>query len=180
MTTLKRIVALSVLVVALTAARVVQAEETEARVVGVGYKIGNGIGFTGGDLVLRALPHVTADLQANYISDKTTAADGTGIPVTGYGLAPTVQLQLKPVGHTPYIGAGLVYLHLATADATGSAFGLLLNAGYEWRFASHVGVMVGGGIVDLRSIHASSGSSSLDGSGNAVRFNLESGVRYFF
>lgn len=60
MTTLKkRIVALSVLVVALTAARVVQAEETEARVVGVGYKIGNGIGFTGGDLVLRALPHVT-------------------------------------------------------------------------------------------------------------------------
>jgi outer membrane protein W len=84
------------------------------------------------------------DLQANYIADKTTAADGTGIPVTGYGLAPTVQLQLKPVGHTPYLGAGLVYLHLATADATGSAFGLLLNAGYEWRFASHVGVMVGG------------------------------------
>src|SRR5450631_62947 len=49
-------------------ARRAHAEETDPHPVGVGYKIGNGIGFVGADLVLRLVPHVVFDLQANYVS----------------------------------------------------------------------------------------------------------------
>ena len=44
------------------------AEETEPHPVGVGYKIGNGLGFLGADLLLRLIPHVVFDLQVNYLS----------------------------------------------------------------------------------------------------------------
>lgn len=74
---------------------------------------------------------------------------------------------------------GLAYAHLATVNASGSGYGLVLNAGYEWRFASHVGVLVGGGIADLRSFEVSSEGSTIDGTGNSICFNLEAGVRYF-
>ena len=82
-----------------------RAEEIQARKVGVGYKIGNGIGFTGGDIVLRLIPHVVFDLQASYAS-----IDG----MTGYGLAPTVKLQLHEVGHTPYLGVGVQHARFRT------------------------------------------------------------------
>ena len=44
------------------------AEEVEPHPVGVGYKIGNGLGVIGADLLLRLIPHVVFDLQANDIS----------------------------------------------------------------------------------------------------------------
>ncbi len=147
------------------------AEEVQARKIGVGYKIGNGIGFAGGDVVLRLLPHVVFDLQASYAS-----IDG----MTGYGLAPTVQLQLKDVGHTPYLGVGIQYARLSDDDRGGYVTGFVANAGYEWRFASGVGVIVGGGIQDLGQVHVTKGIAASDGTAGGVRFNLEAGVRYFF
>jgi hypothetical protein len=153
------------------------AEETEAHVVGVGYKIGNGVGFLGADLILR-VPHVAFDLQANYVSE-SEAVNGTKQSVTGYAFAPTVQFQLKSIGHTPYLGVGLVYIHLSLNDATASATGLLINVGYEWRWASGVGVLVGGGIDDLGTIHAMNGGTTIDQAGGLL-FNIEAGVRYYF
>jgi opacity protein-like surface antigen len=156
-----------------------QAEETDPHPVGVGYKIGNGLGFIGADLLLRLVPHVVFDLQANYLSLSETVYGGTTQTVTGYGLAPTVQFQLKPIGHTPYLGIGMVYAHESLNDVTASATGLLVNAGYEWRFASGVGVLVGGGIADVGEISATDGTTTLKQSGGVV-FNLEVGVRYYF
>lgn len=154
------------------------AEETDPHPVGVGYKIGNGIGFLGADLLLRLIPHVVFDLQANYVSVSETVY-GASQSVTGYGLAPTVQFQLKPIGHTPYLGIGMVYVHESLNDVTASATGLLVNAGYEWRFASGVGVLVGGGIDDLGELSATNGTTTIKQSGG-VLFNLEVGVRYYF
>jgi hypothetical protein len=147
------------------------AEEVQARKIGVGYKIGNGIGFAGGDVVLRLVPHVVFDFQASYAS-----IDG----MTGYGLAPTVQLQLKDVGHTPYLGVGIQYANLSDADRGGYATGFVANAGYEWRFASGVGVLVGGGVQDLGKVHVTKGIAASDGNSGGVHFNIEAGVRYFF
>jgi opacity protein-like surface antigen len=155
------------------------AEETEPHPVGVGYKIGNGLGFLGADILLRLVPHVVFDLQANYISLAERVYGGPSQTVTGYGLAPTVQSQLKPIGHTPYLGIGMVYVHESLNDVTASATGLLVNAGYEWRFASHVGVLVGGGIAYLGKISATNGTSTIEQSGG-FHPNLEVGVRYYF
>lgn len=153
------------------ATRPAHAEEVQARKVGVGYKIGNGIGFTGGDIVLRLVPHVVFDLQASYAS-----IDG----MTGYGFAPTVQLQLNEVGHTPYLGAGIQHARLSDETRGGYATGFVANVGYEWRFASGVGVIVGGGIQDLGKVHVTKGTAASDAEAGGLHFNLEAGVRYFF
>ncbi len=157
-----------------------RAEETAANPIGIGYKIGNGIGFLGADVVVRAVPHLALDLQANYLSEAVDTGYGTAETATGYGLAPTLQFQFKPVGHTPYIGVGFAYVHLSLRDVTGSASALLVNAGYEWRFASGVGVLVGGGIADIGSINAMSSDGTSISETGGVHFNLEAGVRYYF
>ena len=119
------------------------------------------------------------DLQANYVSVSETVYGGSSQTVSGYGLAPTVQFQLKPIGHTPYLGIGMVYVHESLDGVTASATGLLINAGYEWRFASRVGVLVGGGIDDVGKLSATNGTTTIEQSGGVI-FNLESGVRYYF
>ena len=155
------------------------AEETDPHPVGVGYKIGNGLGFVGADLLLRLIPHVVFDLQANYISLSEQIDGATSQTVTGYGLAPTVQFQLKPIGHTPYLGIGMVYAHESLNNVTASATGLLVNAGYEWRFASGVGVLVGGGIAVVGKASATDGTTTIERPGGVLP-NLEIGVRYYF
>ena len=157
-----------------------RAEETDGHPVGVGYKIGNGIGFLGADVVVRAIPHLALDLQANYLSEAVNTGYTTTDTATGYGLAPTLQFQFKTVGHTPYIGLGFAYVHLSLRDATGTTSALLVNFGYEWRFASGVGVMVGGGIADIGGINVvGSDGTSISASGG-VHANIEAGVRYYF
>lgn len=176
----KRVTTLSLLgVLLIIGAGRVRAEETEPHPVGVGYKIGNGIGIVGADLLLRLIPHVVFDLQANYVSLSEQVYGGASQTVTGYGLAPTVQFQLKPIGHTPYLGIGMVYVNESLNGVTASATGLLLNAGFEWRFASGVGVLVGGGIDDVGKISATDGTTTIERPGG-VLFNLEAGVRYYF
>jgi hypothetical protein len=172
--------ALVFLLVSLGRPRAARAEETDAQLIGLGYKIGNGIGLLGADVVVRAIPHVALDLQANYLSQAVDTGYGTTDTATGYGLAPTLQLQLKPVGHTPYLGIGFAYVHLSLRDVTGSASALLVNVGYEWRFASGVGVLVGGGIADIGSINAMSSDGTSISETGGMRFNIEAGVRYYF
>lgn len=169
-------------VASLAAPTAARAEETDAQPFGIGYKIGNGIGVLGADAIVRAIPYVSIDLQANYLSI-SQSDEGTGATVTasGYGFAPTVQGQLKPVGHTPYLGLGFAYAHLSLGGTSGSVSALIVNAGYEWRFASGVGILVGGGIQDIGSVHlvSADGSSSISEAGGA-HFNLEAGLRYYF
>jgi hypothetical protein len=148
-----------------------RAEETEKRTIGVGYKLGNGIGFAGGDLIVRAFSHVSFDLQASYPA---------GYSFEGLSVAPAVQVQLKPTGHTPYLDVGFVYMRFSTDQVHGYAAGVVANAGYEWRFASGVGILVGGGVQDHGPVHLASGTASAESGSSGPSFNLEAGLRYFF
>lgn len=164
--------------------RPARAEEVVERKLGVGYKVGNGMGFEGGDLIYRAFPHVSFDLQVGYYGAKDTLPDGTAVSYSGVGFAPALQAQLRAVGHTPYLSVGATYMRLAahreSETVTGSGTGFFVNAGYEWRFASGVGVMLGAGVGDIVSMHFEDSASSLDVIPNLVYFNIEGGVRYFF
>jgi hypothetical protein len=167
----------------LGAARPAHAEEVESRTIAVGYKIGNGVGFEGADLVIRARPHVSFDFQANYLSTSDTK-NGDTLSLSGMAFAPAVHAELKPVGHTPYVSVGALYLRFSAHDdfsgGTGWATGFFANAGYEWRFASHIGVMVGAGISDLLTVHGETNVASFTYQPDKLFFNIESGVRYFF
>jgi hypothetical protein len=164
-------------------ARTATAAESEVHTFGVGYKIGNGLGFAGGDLIVRAWPHVSFDLQVNYLSASDTSYGDT-LTLSGVGFAPGVHLQLKPVGHTPYVSVGALYLRFSAHDdvnsGTGTATGFFANVGYEWRFASHIGVLVGAGISDLLTLHGDTEAASFTYKPDKVFFNIESGLRYFF
>lgn len=164
-------------------ARRAAAAESEVHRIGVGYKVGNGLGLAGGDLIVRAWPHVSFDLQVNYLS-ATDTSYGDTLTLSGVGFAPAVHAQLKPVGHTPYLSAGALYLRFSAHDdvnsGSGTATGFFANAGYEWRFASHVGVLVGAGISDLLTVHGDTAAASFTYTPDKILFNIESGIRYFF
>jgi hypothetical protein len=169
-----RILVFAAAAATIVATRAASAEETAPHVIGAGYKIGNGVGFMGADIVAR-LPHLSVDLQANYLS----AGEPGGQTATGWAIAPTLDAQLRSVGHTPYIGVGLVYLHLSLEGVTATATGYLFNAGYEWRFDSGIGILVGGGFAYVPKVQATNGTTTIS---ENIGFapNLEAGVRYFF
>ncbi|MBN1611585.1 MAG: hypothetical protein JW940_33430 [Polyangiaceae bacterium] len=141
------------------------------RSLGLGYKIGNGIGFLGGDVIIAPIDHVALDFQASY---------ATWGDATGYGLAPALQLQLNPgPKSTPYLGVGLQYAHMTLDNVTGSGTGFFANLGYEWRSASGLGLLLGGGVQYLQEVSATDGTTTITAGGEA-HVNLEVGVRYMF
>src|SRR4051794_20625036 len=71
------------------------------RHLGVGYKIGNSLGYVGADLILSPIPHLALDLQASWFSRKLGAS--------GFGGAAGVHAYLYDKGRsTPYLSAGYV------------------------------------------------------------------------
>jgi hypothetical protein len=143
---------------------------------GVGYKLGNGIGFYGGDVVIDPLPHLSLDLYASYVSQE---ADGGGT-ATGFALAPAVQGALFAGGRsTPYLAIGMQYVNLSLDGAEASGTGFFANLGYEWKWRSGLGIQLGAGIQHLNKIEASNGVTSVSTGGKTAP-NLEFGVRYMF
>jgi len=142
---------------------------------GVGYKIGNGLGFTGADIVVGLTDNFSIALQASYFADE----DSDGTKITGSGFAPFVEYRFSDTGSTPYIAGGLVHARLSRDNVTGSASGGFGNIGWQWRWETGFAVHVGAGIGFLTSIKAEDGVNSIERSGGTY-FNLESGLRYFF
>jgi hypothetical protein len=133
-------VCLCVTAVVLTQARPANAQSAESaeavasKHVGLGYKIGNGLGFVGADLIISPIDHVTLDLQANWFS-----ASSGGTTANGYGVAPAVQFHLfKGQVSSPYLGLGYLYATLTLDSVTASASGGFANVGYEWRWQSGI------------------------------------------
>jgi len=142
---------------------------------GVGYKIGNGLGFLGGDLIVSPLPHVVLDLQANTFSANTTS--GTA---TGFGLAPALQFDIRDPGRsTPYVGVGYVYAKLSLDNVTASASGMFINAGYEWKWSFGMGILLGGGVCYLGKIQSTDGTTTISRDAQILP-NLEFGLRFMF
>jgi len=143
--------------------------------IGVGYKLGNGLGFVGADVIVAPIEHLSVDLQANWFS---ASSDGTS--ASGYGLAPSLQAHLfKGQVSSPYLGLGYVFASLSLGGVTASTSGVFANVGYEWRWRSGLGILVGGGVGHLGNVHVSNGAETLDLPGG-THFNLEAGLRYMF
>ncbi len=122
-------------------------QEVVSKHVGVGYKIGNGLGFVGGDLIIAPNDHVAFNLQANWFS-----ASANGETATGFGLAPGVQFRIKEApAHPPTSGSGTCTPRCRWATRPRPGQGGFLNAGYEWRFPGGFGILLGGGLSYLKS-----------------------------
>jgi hypothetical protein len=153
----------------------VSAPAPPAKRVGIGYKVGNGLGFIGGDILIAPVEHLVLDLQANYFSYSTS-----GSTASGYGLAPAVQGRLN-AGQvsSPYLGAGYLYARLTLGNVTSSGSGFFVNAGYEWRWVSGLGIIVGGGLCRLSELTATDGITTIHRAGGFGP-NIEAGLRYMF
>jgi hypothetical protein len=152
---------------------------TPEKHLGVGYKIGNGIGFMGADVIIAPIPHLALDLQANY--ESATVSNGfTTQTATGYGVAPELQGRLyEGQVNTPYVGVGFVRVSLKAFDITASANGFFVNGGYEWRWDSGLGILLGAGVAHVSGVHATNGIDTID-RGGFTAFNLEVGLRFMF
>jgi hypothetical protein len=150
-------------------------EEVVTKRVGLGYKIGNGMGFVGGDVIIAPVDHLTFDLQANWVS-----VSSGGERATGYGLAPGAQFHFNAGSvSSAYIGLGYLYATLSLNGVTASGQGGFFNAGYNWQWSSGLGILLGGGVGYLASVRATDGVSTVERKGGAVP-NLEFGLRYMF
>ena len=152
-----------------------RAQAASATHFGLGYKIGNGLGFVGGDIIIGPFPYVAIDLQANYLSGDTNY--GTA---TGYGLAPALQVYFLPPGrHTPFVDVGYIYATMSLQNVKASASGYFINGGYEWKWTPGFSLLLGAGVEHLGTIHATDGITTIDQTGG-THFNLEVGPRFMF
>jgi hypothetical protein len=141
--------------------------------VGLGYKIGNGLGFVGGDLIVSPAAHVALDLQANWFRVSTSTGRANG-----YGLAPGLQLYLRQPGvSTPYLSLGYIYATLALNDVRATLQGGFANAGYEWKWSNGLAILVGGGASRVASARATDGFTTVDYAGGWF-LNIEAGLRF--
>lgn len=141
--------------------------------VGIGYKVGNGLGFLGADAILSPLPHVAFDLQISVFSVPTTSGTAVGV-----GWAPMLQLYFNDPGRsTAYLGVGWIHAAASLNGIHASVDGVAANLGYEWKWQSGFGILLGAGVTKLGDATASDATStvSIDG---GVHFNLEFGLRY--
>jgi len=148
---------------------------SSATTLGVGYKIGNGLGFLGGDIVISPAPHIALDLQGNTFSAATTS--GTA---TGYGLAPALQIYFNQPGiSTPYTSVGYVFAKLSLGNVNASASGFFIDAGYEWKWSFGMGIIVGGGVCYLGNIKATDGYTTINKDAGLIP-SIEAGIRWMF
>jgi hypothetical protein len=141
--------------------------------IGVGYKAGNGLGYLCADLNLALLRHVDVDLQAGWFPKKYGAS--------GFGVAPTIRVTLNGDGQsTPYISAGIAYFSLEfDGGAHGHGDGGTASLGYEWKWASGLGVLLGAGVLYTRDLRLSDPGLMILGA-DGLHPNVEFGVRYRF
>lgn len=140
-------------------------------VLGIGYKIGNGIGFLGADIIIAPIDLIALDFHAAY---------ATWGDADGFGLAPALQLKFRDAPKpTPYVAFGVQYAKMSLGSVSGEATGFFANAGYEWRWDSGLGILLGAGLQHMSSVSASNGTDTISRKGGTLP-NLEFGVRYLF
>jgi hypothetical protein len=177
---MKLIMVASLLMLGASVARAEEPRAEEPRAekrLGVGYKMGNGIGFYGGDVVIDPLPHLSIDLYGSYVSQRP---QGGGAPATGWALAPAIQGYLFAGWRsTPYVAVGLQYMNLTLDGVNASGTGFFANIGYEWKLGAGLGIQLGAGVQHLAKVEASNGVTSVSEGGKTAP-NIEFGLRYMF
>lgn len=140
-------------------------------IVGVGYHPGNFIGPVAFDVIIRPLPHIAADLQGGYSSLEND--------VHGLAVAPQVQWEFLRGWQTPYLGLAFRYAEDWTDGMKATSKGGFLVGGWQFRWQSGFGVLVGVGVLYRTSINLNSPRAGYYSSGG-LSGTYEGGVRYFF
>jgi hypothetical protein len=146
------------------------------RHIGVGYKMGNGLLFKGGDIIIAPVPHLAFDLQASYV---TINASGGG-KATGWGIAPSVQGRLYSgqIG-TPYASVGLIHASLSFNGLDVTRNGFFANLGWQWRWPQGFEILLGAGFGHAGKVFKTNGVTTISAD-EVSSPNLEFGVRYMF
>jgi hypothetical protein len=130
-----------------------------------GYKIGNGLGPAGVDLVVQPLPRWGLDVQI--------ARSAIGVD-----FAPALQYQLDPASGT-YVSLGYNRTALEVFGQPLGRNGLFANVGRQWQPWPKVGVIAGVGYhTALPSTDVVFGQTVTSAGWGAV--NFEFGLRYYF
>ena len=140
-------------------------------ILGVGVHPGNFIGPLAFDVILRPLPHIAVDLQVG-----TWSLDND---VHALGVAPQLQWEFLRGWQTPYAGLAFRYEEVWSNGVTASSKGGFLVGGWQWRWQSGFGVLVGGGALYMTPVTLSSPRVGYWSSGGLYG-TYEVGVRYFF
>ena len=139
---------------------------------GVGFKIGDGLGFLGADVIVAPVEHLALDAQINYQSYG-------GARSIGY----VAEVQGRFMGgqrSTPYMGVGFLHDTLTMGSDSASTSGFVANVGYEWRWDQGLGILLGAGVNHAPQVTVSDG-----GFFGVTKFggwnpNIEFGVRWMF
>lgn len=150
-----------------TGPHVAQAERT----LGAGYKVGNGHGLYGGEMLARATPRLWFVLYAGA----TWEEGGKGL-----ALVPTVQANLRGGDvSTPYASLGVEYATVRFDDVWAHGFGFLINAGYEWHLRDGLALQLGVGVRAMREVQGSRDMTTV-AQPAFISPNAEIGLRYRF
>ena len=143
------------------------------RIVGVGFHTGNFIGPLAFDVIIRPLPHIAVDLQAGYWSASDIGAHGLVV-------APQLQWEFRRGWRsTPYAGLAFRYEEDWSDGVTATSKGGFLVGGWQFRWRSGFGVLLGGGVLYMTSVTLNTPRAGYGSSGGWFG-TYEVGVRYFF
>ena len=140
-------------------------------IVGLGFHPGNFIGPLAFDVIVCPWSHLAFDLQVAYGS----------LEITGHGLGIGPQLQWRFLRgwQTPYMGALFRYEEEWSDGVRAHSKGGALIGGWQCRWQSGIGLLLGVGVLYKTSITLNSPSASYYSSGGTYG-TYEVGVRYFF
>jgi hypothetical protein len=139
-------------------------------ILGVGFHPGNFIGPLAFDVILRPLPHIAVDLQVGTWSYNN---------VHGLGVGPQVQWEFRRAWQTPYAGLAFRYEEVWSDGVKASSKGGFLVGGWQWRWQSGFGALVGGGVLYMSPVTLNAPRVGYWSSGGLYG-TYEVGVRYFF
>jgi hypothetical protein len=157
-----------------TAADLVPAIGQVARrepIVGVGFHPGNFVGPLAFDVILRSRRHIAIDLQVG-----TWSVDSD---VRALGIAPQLQWEFVHGWQTPYTGLAFRYEEVWSNGMSASSKGGFLVGGWQWRWQSGLGVIIGGGLLYKNSVALNGTRAAYWGSGGLYG-TYEVGLRCFF
>jgi hypothetical protein len=140
-------------------------------VLGVGYHPGNFIGPLAFDVIVHPLRHFALDVQVGYWSLEND--------VRGLGLAPQAQWEFLRGWETPYAGLAFRYEEVWSDGVTAASKGGALTGGWQFRWHSGLGVLVGAGVVYKTAVNVNSPRTGYYSSGGTSG-TYEIGIRYFF
>jgi hypothetical protein len=138
---------------------------------GVGFKMGNGLGLLGADVIVAPVEHLALDASIEYQS-----VGGA----TGVGFVAEVQGRLYGGQQsTPYLGLGVLHDTLTLGSDSKSVNGFVANIGWEWRWDPGLGILLGGGIANHPELTVFNGLEGVTKAGG-WQPNIEFGVRWMF